>query len=296
MSALRVSSSDASEGFVRRQHAHPLHLIVPWFYGLILSVGTFSPKWIILGMLFLLIATSLPLIWRNKLFLGLLLFVSVLSLRFPMLGPLFVIASIFFYFRRLLLLLKHRQLVFAGLAVYGAAFLHLLICGFTAEQRTNGFVSDYSGMRMGVAIVVGLSGVALFTRELRHLYRLGYPVKLSLSLMGVFPLIGLSLLMPIFKFELPIELPEIAPELAPPSGQLAPAVSAGSVAHSELAMGEALRSSAGQLSATAKPLGGAPLSAAGQLASRATEFGEELGDEALEVAERDAHQSGPFQR
>jgi len=212
------SPLDSTEAILSKRHPL-LHGSSVVGYGALLYAAIHDTKYatgVLLLLLFMLI-TSVPMLLRNWKMLLLILGIVAVSATFPPLAPVFLIVFVLFYMRRLLMVLTHWRPVLSGMLLYTSVIFVQGIAVVT-DSSSSSLVADAARTRAGVALFVVPFGAFCFHRLLHWLNRHHYNTQTALAVMGVFPLLVLALVMPLFKFDLGIEVPEIPAET--PAGGL----------------------------------------------------------------------------
>ncbi len=205
---------------------HPLlHWSSVVGYGALLLAAIHGTKHAVGALLLALfmVATSIPMLLRNWKMLLLILGIIALSATFPPLAPAFLIVFVLFYLRRLLMVLTHWRPVLSGLLLYTSVVFVQGIAIVTDPSTSSSapeVLEEAVRMRVGIGLIVVPVGAFCFHRLLHWLNRHHYNTQTALAVMGVFPLLLLALVMPLFKFDLGIEVPEIPAE-APAGGLIA---------------------------------------------------------------------------
>ena len=141
---------------------------------------------------------------------------GVISFVFPIVAPIILIILVVFLLTRIQFAKKHWRLLLTGLVVYGSGFIFVTTYYNTLYVLTyplgsllnlgikNGFLYSYRSTAIDIYIIVRallISGLAVYALHtlLLYFYARGYDSRSALGIMGVSPLIVVSLMLPFLK-------------------------------------------------------------------------------------------------
>ena len=194
----------ASNHWINSQLRNPLHWLAVLGFGATIFAGLLSHILLYVCLIIFLLATSIPVIIRNKEMLLICLFVAVVCALIPALAPIAILLMVALYIKRIILVLRNWRPIVGGLVVYG-----LPVVLATVIDTNPGAMDIVSKVIFCLASMVAMH-VLLWWQ-----YKWSYDVPTALSLMGIVPLLIVAFVLPFLKLHIGFDAHDISVDTHP---------------------------------------------------------------------------------